>query len=151
MAAQHDNLRQMLNLALATVSTHHKFYSQVADGVATTKVKALLLVLAEAEEALIDRIHDMMATGIVEEVSAIIEMGGLREEPDSTPFDPSRSEIDPRIYVCNRALDQELKAYAFFLSIAARAKSEVISRLFEYFAFEKAEQIRRIRRVCETF
>ena len=35
--------------------------------------------------------------------------------------------------------------------VQARARSEVISRLFHYFAQVKAEQIVRIRNVCETF
>ena len=49
------------------------------------------------------------------------------------------------------ALKQEIKGYTFYLSIAARAKTELASRLFEYLAFIKSQQIDQIRKVCTTF
>lgn len=143
-------VQHMLRLALATTLNHYKFYTDASKVAQTTTVKALLTLLAESEEELASKIEDMMARGIVEAVELAGHLSG-EETPDPTPFDLARAETDPRLFVCNKALDQELKAYTFFLSIAARARSEVISRLFHYFAHVKAEQIVRIRNVCETF
>ncbi|MBD3158540.1 MAG: hypothetical protein GF309_07085 [Candidatus Lokiarchaeota archaeon] len=140
----------MLRVALATALNHFDYYQRAADEVRTTEVKALLLVLAEAEEDLIDRIEDMLATGIVEEIESLESTDDIAE-PNPTPFDPQRAETDPRLYVCNRALEQEVKGYNFFLSLAVRSKSDIVSRLFEYFATRKAAQIESIRRVCSTF
>ncbi len=142
-------LKPMLKLALASVGNHYHFYLNAANTVETTQVKALLMVLTESEEDLMEKIEDMMITGVVDEIQEVSSVD--IETPDSMPFDLTREDTDPRIYVCNRALEQEMKGYTFFLSIAARAKSEVISRVFEYFAYIKTQQIERIRRVCSTF
>ncbi|MGQ4870335.1 MAG: hypothetical protein ACP6IT_00675 [Candidatus Thorarchaeota archaeon] len=143
-------VQHMLRLALATVLNHYKFYMDAARVAQTTTVKALLTLLAESEEEVAGKIEEMMARGIVEAVDLAGKMMD-DDTPDGTPFDLARAETDPRLFVCNKALEQEIKAYTFFLSIAARARSEVISRLFQYFAHVKSEQIARIRRVCETF
>ncbi len=140
----------MLRLALTTSANHFQFYHKAAMSVETPQVQALLNVLAESEEALMERIEDMIATGVVDEIEEVMAATD-REMPDETPFDLIRNDTDPRIFVCNKALQQELKGYGFYLSIAARAKSEVISRVFEYFAYEKSKQIERIRRVCDSF
>ncbi len=151
MNARDDPVRKMLRVALGTIQQHHSFYLRAANAAMTPQVKALLLVLAESEEELTEKINDMLLKGIVEELSSVVQVGGVQATPDSTPFAPERHDTDPRIFVCNKALEQEVRAYSFFLSIAAHAKSEVVSHLFEYFAQVKAEQIRRIRRVCESF
>lgn len=143
-------VQHMLKLALATTLNHYKFYTDAARVAQTATVKALLTLLAESEEELASKIEEMMVRGIVEAVEIAGQVSD-EDMPDPTPFDLVRAETDPRLFVCNKALDQELKAYTFFLSIAARARSEVISRLFQYFAIVKADQISRIRRVCETF
>ncbi len=143
-------IKHMLRLALATVLNHYKFYSDAARVAQTTTVRALLTVLAEQEEELAGRIEEMLARGIVEAVDTAAHID-FEEDPDPTPFDLVRAETDPRLFVCNKALEQEIKAYTFFLSIAARSHSEIVSRLFQYFAHTKFIQIKRIRRVCETF
>ncbi|MHA2262336.1 MAG: hypothetical protein ACXAEN_08110 [Candidatus Thorarchaeota archaeon] len=150
MSFENDPIKQMLRLALTTCADHYQFYHGASMRSELPDVKALLLILAETEGELIDRIREMLVTGVVgalDEISVLDEM----PVPDQTPFDLARDETDPRIFICNRALRTELKSYTFFLSIAARAKSEVISRLFEYFTFIKVTQIERIRRVCDTF
>jgi hypothetical protein len=93
----------------------------------------------------------MIVTGILDEIEAMgkVEVGD--DPPDDTPFAPDRNDTDPRIFVCNKALEQEIKGYTFYLSIAARAKTELASRLFEYLAFIKQQQIDQIRKVCITF
>ena len=143
-------IQHMLRLALATTLNHYKFYTDAARVAQTTTVKALLTLLGQMEEELADKIEEMMAVGITDAV----ELAGHldpNETPDATPFDLSRAETDPRLFVCNKALEQEVKAYTFFLSIAARARSEIVSRLFQYFAYVKFDQISRIRKVCSTF
>ncbi|MHA1935609.1 MAG: hypothetical protein ACW97A_10020 [Candidatus Thorarchaeota archaeon] len=151
MSVKKSPIDHMLNLALASAANHYQYYHNAAMNVETTDVKALLLVLANTEAELIDRIRDMMATGIVEEIQEVAEIDDLQDLPDGTPFDLMRNDSDPRIFVCNKALAQEIKGYTYYLSIAARAKSKVVSRLFQYFAFVKKQQIENIRRVCETF
>jgi len=151
MSDRQKDIKAMLRLALTTAANHYQYYHKAAMGVETPKVKALLMVLADEEAELMDRIRDMMATGITEELEELSKTYDPEDLPNEMPFDLSREERDPRIYVCNQALKYELKGYAFFLSIAARAKSEIISRLFEYFARRKLGQIKKIRRVCETF
>lgn len=141
----------MLRIALTTVANHFQYYHNAALNVATPEVKALLMVLAETESELMDQIRSMMARGIVAELVQMSEEPHLEEYPDETPFDLTREDTDPRIFVCNKALQHEVKGYTFFLSIAARAQSRVIGRLFEYLAYVKLKQIRNIRRVCETF
>ena len=148
MSEKKNPINTMLKLALATLKKHYKYYQEAAAGVYVPEVKALLMVLVETEGILIEKIQGMLYTGIVE---AIDEIGEVElPTPDATPFDPSRNESDPRIFICNKALEQEMKAYTFFLSIAARARSEVISRLYEYFAYVKYDQMEKIRRVCST-
>ena len=149
MTESKNPLKSMLKIAMATVGNHYTFYSRAANTVQTAKVKALLMVLSETEENLMAKIEDMMITGVVDELQEV--SAADIDTPDAMPFDLAREDEDPRIYVCNRALEQELKAYTFFLSVAARAKNEVISRVFEYFAYVKTQQIERIRKVCETF
>ncbi|TFG07580.1 hypothetical protein EU538_08595 [Candidatus Thorarchaeota archaeon] len=150
MSRTKSQIEHMLNLALALSLNHYKFYLDAAEAVSSPKTKALLLVLAESEESLAGEIEDMIATGIVDEIEKAAEFDE-EDSPDETPFALERMDTDPRIYICNKSLEQEIKGYTFFLSIAARAKSELISRLFQYFAHTKREQIAKIRRVCETF
>lgn len=144
-------LESLLNLALNMSTRGFEYYDKTARNVEIPQVKALLKVLAETEEELIFQIRHMMATGVLDEIEAMgkVEVGD--EPPDDSPFAPERNETDPRIFVCNRALEQEIKGYTFYLSIAARAKSELVSRVFEYLAFIKSQQIERIRKVCGTF
>lgn len=141
----------LLNMAMAMSTRHYEYYSETAEQVETPQVKALLLVLADTERDLIAHIRHMMVTGILDEIQAMgrVEVGD--DPPDDSPIAPERNDTDPRIFVCNKALEQEIKGYTFYLSIAARAKTELASRLFEYLAFVKSEQIERIRSVCITF
>lgn len=150
-------LHQLLNLALATSANHYDFYLKAAEAVETPQVKALLMVLAETEGDLLEKIRGMMMTGILEEIEEIARVPQV-EEPDPTPFGMDRTpfsasnpDTDPRLFACNRALEMEFKGYAFFKSISSRAKSEMIRRLFDYLAFIKSEQIAKIRRVCSSF
>jgi hypothetical protein len=144
-------LENLLNLAL-TMSTHHyEYYSETAKNVEIPKVKALLRTLADTERDLIAQIRHMMATGVLDEIEAMGKIEVAENSPDDSPFAPDRNDTDPRIFVCNKALEQEVKGYTFYLSIAARAKSELVSRVFEYLAFIKSQQIERIRRVCKSF
>lgn len=150
MSFESNPIKQMLRIALTACADHYQFYHNASLKSEVPEVKALLSVLAETEGELIDRIREMLVTGVVgalDEISVLDEM----PIPDENPFDLERDNTDPRIFICNRALRTELKSYTFFLSVAARAKSEVISRLFEYFTFIKVTQIERIRRACETF
>lgn len=140
----------MLKLALNTLEEHHEYYENTAANEETAEVKALLLLLAETEAEMIGRIQDMYIDGIVEEIDEISKIGEV-PAPDDTLYDSARESHDERIFVCNEALRQELKAYTFFLSLATRVKSNVISHLFEYFAYLKTQQIEKIRRVCSTF
>jgi rubrerythrin len=150
MSTDRKSIGQMLNLALATSLNHLDFYLTAANEAQDPMIKALLMVLGESEEELAGEIERMMMSGIG---TAVQEVAGYDqgEAPDETPFDLYRAETDQRLFICNTALDMEVKGYTFYLSVAARAKSEVISRLFEYFAHMKARQITRIRRMCETF
>jgi hypothetical protein len=138
-------------MAMAMSTRHYEYYMKTAEKVQTPKVKALLNVLAETERDLIAHINHMMVTGILDEIEVMgrVEVG--EDPPDDSPFAPERNDTDPRIFVCNKALEQEIKGYTFYLSIAARAKTELASRLFEYLAFIKSQQIEQIRKVCTTF
>ena len=156
MSTHKSPILRMLKLALATSLNQLQFYESAAKTAQITEVKALLNVLAESEEAMIDRIEQMLSISrnpllIVDEITENLEELESLEDPDETPFDLHRNETDPRIFVCNKALEMTLKGHSFFLSISARAKSDLVSRLFQYFARQKAEQISKIRRVCETF
>jgi rubrerythrin len=149
MSEKKTPVERMLNLALATALNQYQFYMDASSTVQTEEMKELLLFLSKSEEAIIDKIESMMFSGIVDAVeeARTIET----DEPNETPFDLIRAETDPRLYVCNRALKIAMSAYTFYLSIAARAKSPVISRLFQYLTHQKAEQISLIRSVCESF
>jgi hypothetical protein len=138
-------------MAMAMSTRHYEYYIETAENVETPQVKALLLVLAETESDLIAHINHMMVTGILDEIEVMgrVEVGA--DPPDDSPIAPDRIDSDPRIFVCNKALEQEIKGYTFYLSIAARAKTELASRLFEYLAFIKQQQIEQIRNVCVTF
>jgi rubrerythrin len=144
-------LDPLLNMALAMSTRHYEYYSETAEQVQTPQVKALLLVLAETEIDLIAHIRHMMVTGVLDEIESMDKVNVGDDPPDDSPIAPERIDTDPRIYVCNKALEQEVKGYMFYLSIAARAKTELASRLFEYLAFIKFQQIQRIRKVCTTF
>jgi len=149
--SQKNPLESFLKLALTMSERGYEYYSETADNVETPKVKALLRVLADTERDLIAQIRHMMATGVLDEIEAMGKVEVGEDPPDDTPFAPDRNDTDPRIFVCNRALEQEVKGYTFYLSIAARAKSELVSRVFEYLAFIKSQQIERIRKVCGSF
>ncbi len=144
-------VEQMLKLAHTTTANHFQYYHNTALNVEIPDVKALLMVLADTEAELMDKIKAMMVRGILAELEEIVEAPDRTDTPDEMPFDLTREDSDPRIFVCNKALKKEIEGYTFFLSIAVRAKSKVISRLFEYLAYVKLQQIRRIRKVCETF
>ncbi|MFW9809361.1 MAG: hypothetical protein ACFFE6_08280 [Candidatus Thorarchaeota archaeon] len=143
-------LDPLLNMAMAMSTRHYEYYMEAAENIETPQVKALLLVLAETESDLIAHIRHMMVTGILDEIE-VMERVDADDPPDDSPIAPERMETDPRIFVCNKALEQEVKGYTFYLSIAARAKTELASRLFEYLAFIKSKQIEQIRNVCITF
>ncbi|MHA1965275.1 MAG: hypothetical protein ACW97G_11890 [Candidatus Thorarchaeota archaeon] len=136
---------------MAMSTRHYEYYSETAEQVETKQVKALLLVLAETERELISHIRHMMVTGILDEIEVMERVDVRDNPPDDTPIASERIDSDPRIFVCNKALEQEIKGYTFYLSIAARAKTELASRLFEYLAFVKSQQIEQIRNVCITF
>ncbi|MBN2228110.1 MAG: hypothetical protein JW779_00855 [Candidatus Thorarchaeota archaeon] len=140
-----------MNLALAMSTRHYEYYDETAKHVETPQVKALLKVLADTEADLIVQIRHMMITGVLDEVEAMGKVEVGEDPPDDSPFAPERNDTDPRVFICNKALEQEVKGYTFYLSISARAKSELISRVFEYLAYIKSEQIERIRKVCGTF
>ena len=116
----------MLKLAHTTTANHFQYYHNAALNVETPEVKALLMVLADTEAELMDQLKSMMIRGIIAELEVLSEAPDRYETPDEMPFDLTREEIDPRIFVCNRALEKELKGYTFFLAIAARAKSKEI-------------------------
>ena len=148
----------MLKVALTTSANHYDFYLKAANAVETTQVKALLMVLADTEGELMERIRLMMTTGILDQIEEVASESFSTKDPDATPFGMDRTpfavsnpDTDPRLFACNRALEMEFKGFSFFSSISSRAKSELMKRLYEYFAFIKAEQIEKIRKVCETF
>jgi rubrerythrin len=150
--------QQLLKLALTTSANHYSFYLRAADAAETPNVKALLMVLAESEGELVERIRLMMTTGILDAIEEVAKKTFFYEEPDPTPFGMDRTpfatsnpDTDPRLYVCNKALAMEFSGYTFYRSIGARAKSVLVRRLFEYFAFIKSAQIEKIRKVCVTF
>lgn len=154
-ATSHQHL---LKLALTTTANQYDFYLKAANAAETPQVKALLMVLAETEGELIERIRLMMTTGILDVVEEVAKETFSYDDPnptpfgmDRTPFAESNIDTDPRLYVCNRALEKEFSGFTFYKSISSRAKSELIRRVFNYLAFIKSEQIQRIRRVCATF
>jgi len=149
--SQKNPLDPLLNMAMAMSTRHYEYYMKAAENVQSPQVKALLNVLAETESDLIAHINHMIVTGVLDEIEAMGRVRVGEDPPDDTPIAPDRMDTDPRIFVCNKALEQEIKGYTFYLSIAARAKTELASRLFEYLAFIKQQQIEQIRKVCITF
>jgi rubrerythrin len=156
--SEQSSPQHLLKLALTTTANQYDFYLKAANAAETPQVKALLMVLAETEGELMERIRLMMTTGILDAIEEVAKETFSYEEPDPTPFGMDRTpfatsnpDTDPRLYVCNRALGKEFSGYTFFKSISNRAKSELVKRLFEYFAFIKSKQITRIRKVCSTF
>ena len=150
--------QHLLKLALTTTANHYDFYLKAANAAETPQVKALLMILAETEGELIERIRLMMTTGILDVVEEVAKDSFFYEDPDPTPFGLDRTpfsesniDTDPRLYVCNRALEKEFEGFTFYKSISSRAKSELIRRVFDYLAFIKSRQIERLRRVCVTF
>ena len=148
----------MLKVALTTSANHYDFYLKAANIASTAQVKALLMVLAETEGELIERIRLMMTTGILDQIEEVASESFSTSEPnptpfgmDRTPFAASNPDTDPRLFVCNRALEMEFKGFSFYNSIANRAQSELMKRLYEYFAHIKSVQIEKIRKVCESF
>jgi len=151
-------LQNMLRVALTTSANHYDFYLKAANIVETPKVKALLMVLADTEGDLMDRIRRMMSTGILDAVEEAAKDTFSIGDPDPTPFGMDRTPFaqsnpdnDPRLFVCNRALEMEFKGFTFYSSISSRAKSTMMKRLYKYFAHVKSQQIEKIRKVCETF
>ena len=158
MSEATSHQQHLLKLALTTSANQYDFYLKAANAAETPQVKALLMVLAETEGELIERIRLMMTTGLLDVVEEVAKETFSYEEPDPTPFGMDRTpfatstpDTDPRLFVCNRALEKEFSGFTFYKSISARAKSELIRRVFEYLAFIKSEQIERIRKVCVTF
>ena len=150
--------QHLLKLALTTTANQYDFYLKAANAAETPQVKALLMILAETEGELIERIRLMMTTGILDVVEEVAKDSFFYEDPDPTPFGLDRTpfsesniDTDPRLYVCNRALEKEFEGFTFYKSISSRAKSELIRRVFDYLAFIKSRQIERLRRVCVTF
>ena len=148
----------MLKVALTTSANHYDFYLKAANAAETAQVKALLMVLAETEGDLIERIRLMMTTGILDQIEEVASESFTTKDPDPTPFGMDRTpfaasnpDTDPRLFVCNRALEMEFKGFSFYSSISNRAQSELMKRLYEYFAHIKSIQIEKIRKVCETF
>ena len=155
---ERSSVQSMLKVALTTSANHYDFYLKAANIATTPQVKALLMVLAETEGELIERIRLMMTTGILDQIEEVASESFSTHDPnptpfgmDRTPFAASNPDTDPRLFVCNRALEQEFKGYTFYQSIASRAQSELVKRLFEYFAHIKSIQIEKIRKVCESF
>ncbi|MBY8998576.1 MAG: hypothetical protein KGD60_12675 [Candidatus Thorarchaeota archaeon] len=156
--SEQSSHQHLLNLALTTTANQYDFYLKAANAAETPSVKALLMVLAETEGELVERVRLMMTTGILDVVEEVAKETFSYEDPDPTPFGMDRTpfsesniDTDPRLYVCNRALEKEFSGFTFYKSISARAKSEIIRRVFDYLAFIKSEQIQRIRKVCVTF
>jgi rubrerythrin len=144
-------LNAMLKLALSTAKSQRDFFLRTAENSGMAEVKVLLLVLAESEEGMIEKIQHMMASGILDEIEELYAAEDRGETPDDTPFDPAKVESDPRVYVCSMALEKSIKAYTFYLTMATRAKSEVVSTLFEYLALLEMREIKELRAMCDTF
>ena len=141
----------MIGLAISLTTSTEKYYRNTAKRAEMPEVKALLTVLADSESDLITKLHHMNLSGIVDELEELENADDRDEVPNDTPFDPSREGTDPRIFVCNKSLKKEIKSYTFFLTLATRANSTLVSRLFEYLAHLKMLQVKRIRKVCASF
>ncbi|MHA2118679.1 MAG: hypothetical protein ACW98J_07145 [Candidatus Thorarchaeota archaeon] len=150
-----DPVRHMLNLALATALNDLDHYQRALENASMPEVRALLMVLEESEENLIERIEHMMVAGPLEGVENSKERRANWEAPNEDLFEfasPFAASVQfQRWSICNDTLQRSLKAYGFYLSIATRAKSEVVSAVFEYLAFLKSQHIKRLRNVCDSF
>jgi len=151
MSADKNPLDEMIGLAITITTSSERYYRKAADKAEMPEVIALLSVLADSESELITQLHHMNLSGIVDELDELENAEDRDEVPIDIPFDPSREGTDPRIFVCNNALKKEIKGYTFFLTLAARAKSTLVSRLFEYLAHLKMLQVKRIRKICGSF
>ncbi|MGY5862345.1 MAG: hypothetical protein RTU09_08235 [Candidatus Thorarchaeota archaeon] len=145
----------MLNLALATALNDLQFYLDEEAARTAPEVKALLKVLAESEETLIATIESMIISGVTTAMEEVLRLRDSATPPNEDPFEFG-SAFSPglqfeRWSLCNGSLERCLKAYHFYVSISTRAKSQVVSRLFEYIAYLKGGHIERLRRVCESF
>ena len=156
--SEQSSHQHLLKLALTTTANQYDFYLKAANAAEMPQVKALLMVLAETEGELVERVRLMMTTGILDVVEEVAKETFSYEDPDPTPFGMDRTpfsesniDTDPRLFVCNRALEKEFSGFTFYKSISSRAKSEIIRRVFDYLAFIKSVQIERIRKVCSTF
>lgn len=148
---QTDPVKPMLKLALSTARSQHELFLSLSETAKMPEVKSLLAYLVQSESWLIEKLQHMMITGIVdelEELSSIVDRDAI---PDSSPFDPAREETDPRIFVCNKVLSGSIKTYTLYLRLATRAKSELVSELFEYLAHMKSQQIYELRRACNQY
>ena len=155
MSNAKDPVKYMLNLALATALNDLQFYLDEEAARTAPEVKALLKVLAESEETLIAAIEGMMIGGVTTAMEEVLELRDSMIPPNENPFEFG-SAFSPglqfeRWSLCNGALESGLKAYRYYVSIATRAKSKVVSRLFEYLSYLKGRHIERLRRVCESF
>ena len=148
---QTDPLRPMLKLALSTARSQHELFVSLSETAKMPEVKSLLAYLMESESWMIDKLQHMMITGIVDELEELSSLGDRDAIPDSTPFDPTREKTDPRIFVCNKVLSGSIKTYTLYLRLATRAKSELVSGLFEYLAYMKRQQIYELRRACSRY
>lgn len=155
MSEAKDPVKHMLNLALATALNDLQYYTDELVRTKIPEVQALLLVLQESEEELIAKIEEMMITGVISAIDEAREIEGKWESPSEEPFDfssPFGSTLQfQRVSVCNQVLERGLRAHMFYLSISARAKSRVVSVVFEYIAYMKSEHLHRLRKVCESF
>jgi len=155
MISAKDPVKYMLNLALATALNDLQFYLDEEAARTAPEVKALLKVLAESEETLIAALESMMMGGVTTAMEEVLRLRDSMISPNENPFEFG-SAFSPglqfeRWSLCNGALERCFKAYRFYTSIATRAKSKVVSRLFEYIAYLKTGHIERLRRVCESF
>ena len=148
---QMDPLRPLMKLAQSTAKSDHEFYLGTAEKAEMPEVKALLMVLADSESKLTEKLQHMMITGIVDELEELTNVRDRDAVADSTPFDPTRSGTDPRIFICNKVLERGIKTYTLYLRLATKTKSELGSRLFEYLAYLKKCQLDELRNICEKY
>lgn len=146
-----DPTKPMLKIALNTSRTRHEFLLGLLETSEILEVQHLLITLAESESRVVEKLLHMIATGVLDEIEYLADVGDKDSLPDSTPFDLSRNETDPRIFICNRILEESLKTYTLYLRLATRSKSEVVSRLFEYLAYVEKTQIDELRRIGQRF
>ncbi|MHA2065327.1 MAG: hypothetical protein ACXABY_13205 [Candidatus Thorarchaeota archaeon] len=155
MSERKDPVRHMLNLALATAMNDLDYYQRALGKTKMPEVRALLMVLEESEEDLIERIEHMMVAGVLEGVEDSKDRKANWEPPNEDLFEfasPFAASVQFQKWsICNETLQRSLKAYGFYLSIATRAKSEVVSALFEYLAYLKSQHIKRLRKVCDSY